>query len=60
MPLSFGNIREEPLKTILERMWKHPIYSESCISKECPMVSEEFRKKYIDTIPPDTKLPFEM
>lgn len=60
MPLSFGNTREEPLKTILERMWKHPMYSESCLSEECPMLSEEFRKKYIDTIPPDTKLPFKM
>jgi len=60
MPLSFGNIREEPLKTILERMWKHPIYSESSIFKECPMLSEKFRKKYIDTIPSDTKLPFKM
>ena len=60
MPLSFGNIRKEPLKTILERMWKHPMYSESCMSKECPMLSEEFRKKYVDTIPPDTKLPFKM
>ena len=60
MPLSFGNIREEPLKTILERMWKHPMYSESSIFKECPMLSDEFRKKYIDTIPSDMKLPFEM
>jgi len=60
MPLSFGNVREEPLKTILERMWKHPMFSESCMLKECPMLSEEFRKKYIDTITPDAKLPFRM
>ena len=60
MPLSFGNIRQEPLKTILERMWNHPIYSESSIFKECPMLSDEFRNKYIDTIPPNAKLPFRM
>jgi len=60
MPFSFGNVREEPLKTILERMWRHPMFSESCMFKECPMLSEEFRKKYIDTIAPDAKLPFRM
>jgi MoaA/NifB/PqqE/SkfB family radical SAM enzyme len=60
MPLSFGNIREEPAKTIFERMWKHPIYSEPCISEECPMLSDEFRGKYIDTIPVDADLPFKV
>ena len=60
MPLSFGNIREEPVKTIFERMWKHPIYSEPCISEECPMLSDEFREKYIDTIPVDADLPFKV
>nr|MDO8081757.1 radical SAM protein [Candidatus Freyarchaeota archaeon] len=60
MPLTFGNVRKEPLKVILERMWSHPMYSEKCLSKECPMQSDEFRKKYIDTIPLDAKLPFRM
>ncbi|MFB0563003.1 MAG: radical SAM/SPASM domain-containing protein, partial [Candidatus Lokiarchaeia archaeon] len=31
MPLSFGNVREEPFKVILERMWSHPMYSEPCL-----------------------------
>ena len=60
MPLSFGNIRQEPVKTILERMWKHSLYSESCLSEECPMLSDEFRRKYIDTIPVEAELPFRM
>jgi MoaA/NifB/PqqE/SkfB family radical SAM enzyme len=60
MPLSFGNIREEPVKTILERMWKHPMFGERCVSEECPMLSDEFRGKYIDTIPADAELPFKM
>ncbi|MFX1303027.1 MAG: radical SAM/SPASM domain-containing protein [Promethearchaeota archaeon] len=60
MPLTFGNVREEPLKTILDRMWNHSMFSESWLRKECPMLNEEFRKKYIDIIPSDTKLPFKM
>ena len=60
MPLSFGNIREEPVKAILERMWKHPLYGESCLSEECPMLSDEFRRKYIDAIPAEAELPFRM
>ncbi|MEM3587177.1 MAG: radical SAM protein [Candidatus Jordarchaeaceae archaeon] len=60
IPLTFGNIREEPLKVILERMWSHPMYSEKCLSEECPMQSDEFRRKYIDTIPSDVKLPYSL
>ena len=60
MPLSFGHIREEPVKKILERMWKHPMYNEPCLAEECPMLSDEFRRKYIDTIPADAELPFQM
>lgn len=60
IPLSFGNIRQEPLKTILDRMFNHPIYKHSCMSKECPMINEDFRKKYINLIPDGTKLPYRM
>jgi MoaA/NifB/PqqE/SkfB family radical SAM enzyme len=60
MPLSFGNVREEPVKTIFERMWKHPMFRERCVSEECPMLSEEFRGKYIDTIPAEAELPFKI
>jgi hypothetical protein len=58
MPLTFGNVREESLKVILEKMWGHSMFSESWTRTECPMLNVEFRKKYIDTIPPGTKLPF--
>ncbi|MHA1376691.1 MAG: SPASM domain-containing protein, partial [Promethearchaeota archaeon] len=60
MPLTFGNIREEPLKTILERMWGHPMMCETWTKKECPMLNEEFRSKYIETIPRKAKLPFKI
>jgi MoaA/NifB/PqqE/SkfB family radical SAM enzyme len=60
MPLSFGNVREEPVKTIFERMWKHPMFGERCVSQECPMLSDEFRERYIDAIPADAELPFKM
>ncbi|MFX1444792.1 MAG: radical SAM/SPASM domain-containing protein [Promethearchaeota archaeon] len=58
IPLTFGNIREEPLKTILERMWGHGMFSEDWVNRECPMLNAEYRKKYIDSIPSGTKLPF--
>ena len=58
MPLRFGNIREEPLKDILDRMWSHEMFDMDWVRKECPMLNDEFRKKYIDTIPKDWKLPF--
>ena len=58
MPVTFGNIREEPLNTLLEKMWGHSMFSESWTKRMCPMIDGEFRKKYIDTIPKDGKLPF--
>ncbi len=60
IPITFGNVREEQLKTILERMWDHKMFSEDWVHKECPMLNEEFRKKYIDTIQPNTKLPYKI
>lgn len=60
MPLSFGNIREEPFKTILDKMYNHAMYSHECLSKQCPMIDLDFRKKFIDTIPDDAKLPYKM
>ncbi len=54
-PLSFGNIREEKLSTIWERMGRHAAYS--CSSDYCLMRNPEFRKKYIHTIPEEARLP---
>jgi MoaA/NifB/PqqE/SkfB family radical SAM enzyme len=58
IPITFGNIREEPLKVLLDKMWGHSMFSEDWVNKECPMLNKEFRKKYIDTINPGTKLPY--
>lgn len=58
VPLSFGNIHEEPYEDILERMYNHEMFKEDWASKECPMLSKEFREKYIDTIPKDAPLPY--
>jgi MoaA/NifB/PqqE/SkfB family radical SAM enzyme len=60
IPLSFGNIRDESMSTILDRMWKHPMYKHKCMGTECPMLNGSFRKDYIDTIPQGTKLPYRL
>ena len=54
-PLSFGNVREEKLGAIWERMGKHEAYN--CSADYCMMRNPEFRSKYIHTIPEGTQLP---
>nr|WP_321496229.1 radical SAM protein [uncultured Methanolobus sp.] len=54
-PLSFGNIREESLAAIWERMGKHEAYN--CSAEYCMMRNPEFRSKYIHTIQEGTQLP---
>jgi MoaA/NifB/PqqE/SkfB family radical SAM enzyme len=58
IPLSFGNVREEPLRMIVRRMYRHPIFENDSFFSKCPTLNEIFRKKYINTISPDVKLPF--
>ncbi len=64
IPLTLGNVRQEPFDAILSRMWANDIYQNEitrrqCIREDkCPMLSMEWRKKYIDLIPPDAKLPY--
>lgn len=55
-PLSFGNVREEPLKAIWSRFAKHGAYSKA--AKSCLMRQQEFRRKYIKSIPEDARLPY--
>jgi MoaA/NifB/PqqE/SkfB family radical SAM enzyme len=55
-PLTFGNIRDEPLTAIWERMLAHPAYCRR--SDHCRMQDPEFRRKYIDGIPEDVLLPW--
>ena len=54
-PLSFGNIREEPLADIWKRMGKHSAYK--CSADDCMMRNPEFRKKYIHTLPEGEPIP---
>lgn len=55
-PLTFGNIREDPLTKIWESMGKHPAYKKQ--SMVCMMRDPEFRQKYIHTIPEGNELPY--
>ena len=58
VPLHFGNVREEPLRVIWERMRAHPEYRKKTVS--CRMQDPEFRRKYIHKIPADAALPYPM
>ncbi len=55
-PLSFGNIRKEPLKKIWKKMVCHPAYSHR--SSFCRMQNPKFRHFYIDPIPDNATLPY--
>jgi len=55
-PLHFGNVKEEPLREIWERMKVHPEYDRK--SMTCRMQDPEFRRKYIHKIPGGAELPF--
>jgi len=55
-PLSFGNIRTEPLKKIWRKMVHHPGYNHR--SSFCRMQNDNFRRYYIDPIPDDATLPY--
>jgi len=54
--LFFGNIRDEPLVAIWERLRAHPAYCQR--SDHCRMQDPEFRRRYIDGIPRDVPLPW--
>ena len=45
VPLSFGNVRAEPLKKILDRMWSHEMFS-SISCDTCITNIKGFREKY--------------
>jgi len=55
-PLTFGNIHDEPLAAIWDRVLAHPAYCKR--SDHCRMQDPEFRRKYIDGIPEDVLLPW--
>lgn len=57
-PLSFGNVRNKSLKEIWNKMVHHPSYNHR--STFCRMQHPNFRSFYIDPIPHDAKLPYDV
>lgn len=47
IPLSLGNVRDEPVKCIVDRMWKHKMFDVKREQNKCMMNNEEFRKNYL-------------
>ena len=57
-PLHFGNVKDEPLRVIWNRMRAHPEYRKKTVP--CRMQDPEFRRRYVHKIPPDAALPYPM
>jgi MoaA/NifB/PqqE/SkfB family radical SAM enzyme len=55
-PLSFGNIRNESLKSIWKKMIRHPGFKKRV--QFCRMQNPAFRHFYIEPIPDDAPLPY--
>jgi len=47
VPLSFGNVRKEPLRKILDRMWAHELFKRDACNK-CITNTPDFREKYVN------------
>jgi MoaA/NifB/PqqE/SkfB family radical SAM enzyme len=54
-PISFGNVREEPLEAIWRRLAAHPEFAPH--RHACRMQSQRYRTKYIDAIRDEERLP---
>jgi len=50
VPAAFGNLRDEPLQDILDRMWQHPFYASG--ADTCPMNRPETHA-WIKSLPTD-------
>ena len=46
IPLSFGNVKKEPLAVIVERMFKHWIYQKKSSCTDCLTNSDRFREEF--------------
>ncbi len=55
-PLSMGNIREESITELWQKLLSHPAYSRRTL--KCRMQDPEFRRNYIETIPHGAELPY--
>lgn len=48
IPISFGNVRKEPLKNIIDRMWASSYYRQIGVNPlDCPMNDDSFRSKIL-------------
>ena len=56
MPLTFGNVKDDSLETIWQRMRSHPAFIVH--ADHCLMQDRGFRAEYIDDIPKDMLLPW--
>ncbi len=54
-PINFGNVRDMPIQSIWKKMVTHPDFNRKFSS--CRMQSKAYRRKYIDPLPPNPKLP---
>ncbi|ODS33211.1 MAG: Fe-S oxidoreductase [Candidatus Scalindua rubra] len=54
-PINFGNVRDMPIQAIWKKMVSHPDFSKRYPT--CRMQSKAYRRKYIDTIPEEMRLP---
>lgn len=45
MPLSFGNIKKEPLDLLLKKMWNHKVFHSQ--HRDCLILNADFREKHI-------------
>jgi MoaA/NifB/PqqE/SkfB family radical SAM enzyme len=55
-PLSYGNIRDQPLADIWQKIIAHPAHCEHW--NHCRMQDAQFRRSYIDRIPDEGPFPF--
>jgi len=55
-PLTVGNVNNEPLEVLWNRLASHPAYESRC--NHCRMQDASFRAKYIDHIPESGPFPY--
>jgi len=58
IPFTFGNVKKESIKSIIDKMWGHSMYKIE--TDECLMNNEKFRKKYIKIIKNSSKFPIDL
>jgi MoaA/NifB/PqqE/SkfB family radical SAM enzyme len=54
-PINFGNVREMSIQEIWKKMATHPDFSKRYPT--CRIQSKAYRKKYIDPLPKNVRLP---